>query len=607
MKKNKRKHIKIFLILLIFILFNINIVKSSNAAYKDFEEFNNAPQITIKTDKNKYTDVQLTFKDGDSLDSKNIKIYSVDSKGNKTEITNNSNIIIMNFYNADNNSFVYTISNDFLNKKTHKFYVSLTDDVGAYLKTFFSVINNGKGYSVDYAPKIISWGISGKKFYFTSNDVSGTKKLILYDMNNNTKKVQTKSNLAKGNAKVTFNLSSFKKKNGLYKIRIYAIDKNNGQSAFREVYFKLKDTPSSSSSSKNSSNQKSIAAISINKKPTKQTYIQNIENLNLSGGDIRIRYTNGSSKIVSMTNKNVKNSGFSNSNVGTVQIKLEYSNKTTTFNVSIKPSSENPPTAEPFKNAKKYNKIKVLKSFNINSLKLVIKEKFGGKYLLGQALCVTDNYYVTSQCTKTSSVATSKSCIKIFDKKTKKRIRTYNTNFNHANGLTYNRKTNQIYVAHMNGKIYSAFSADNLKKSSIKSSSKKLAKAVSAIAYDEYTDSYYTAKGSYIYVYDSQFKLKRTIKKLRSGTPQDIGAYKGLILVIVNNQKASGVKNSVDIYRASDKAYLGSYDFKGDYEMESLDYYGSGNTFSLCFTRYSGDNSHYIYNTDEMNFEKDLF
>ena len=607
---------KISLIIIIFAFFNIAMIKNSNAEYSDFEWFNNAPRMTIQTDKNKYTDVKFTFKDLNGFNIDNIKIYTVDSKGNKTaEITNNDKIITKKETSESDKpnvytTYVYTMSNEFLNKETHRFYIELTDNTNQYLRSYFRIVDNGKGYGVDYAPRIIYWGTNGKKVYFTARDLAGTKELRLYDMNNDKKYdkkwIVRKTNLAKGNAKVTFNLSSFKKKDGMYRIRVYAIDKKNGQNAYREVYFKLKDTPSNSSST-NTNKNKTVTGISVNKKPTKQTYTQNTDNLDLSGGEIRVIYSDSSSKIVAMTNKNVKNSGFSNSKVGTIQIKLEYSGKVTSFNVNIKQVSGNKQSTNPFKNAKKYNKIKVLKSFDINNLELVVKEKLGGTYILGQALCVTDKYYVTSQCTKTSSNDSTRSCIKIFDKNTKKKIKTYNANFSHANGLAYNKKTNQIYVAHRNGKKYSKFSADDFDKAStLNASTKQLSKPVSAIAYDEYTDSYYTAKGNYIYVYDSQFKLKHTIKKLRSYTAQDIGAYKGLILVVVNNQNASSVKNSVDIYRASDKAYLGSYDFKGDYEMQSLDYYGSGNTFSLCFVRYNRDNSHYIYNTDGMDFESDL-
>ena len=42
-------------------------------------------------------------------------------------------------------------------------------------------------------------------------------------------------------------------------------------------------------------------------------------------------------------------------------------------------------------------------------------------------------------------------------------------------------------------------------------------------------------------------------------------------------------RSAIDIYRASDGAYLGSYTIKSGYELESIDYYGSGNYFSLYF------------------------
>ena len=336
----KKKYIKIYLIIIIFAFFNIAMIKNSNAEYSDFEWFNNAPRMTIQTDKNKYTDVKFTFKDLNGFNIDNIKIYTVDSKGNKTaEITNNDKIITKKETSESDKpnvytTYVYTMSNEFLNKETHRFYIELTDNTNQYLHSYFRIVDNGKGYGVDYAPRIIYWGTNGKKVYFTARDLAGTEELRLYDMNNDKKYdkkwIVKKNNLAKGNAKVTFNLSSFKKKDGMYRIRVYAIDKKNGQYAYREVYFKLKDT-----SSTNTNINKTVTGISINKRPTKQTYTQNTDELDLSGGEIRVKYSDSSSKIVAMTNKNVKNSGFSNSKVGTIQIKLEYSGKVTSFNVKI--------------------------------------------------------------------------------------------------------------------------------------------------------------------------------------------------------------------------------------------------------------------------------
>lgn len=140
-------------------------------------------------------------------------------------------------------------------------------------------MNNGKGYSVDYAPRILSWKTDGKKVSFTARDLAGTVKLVLYDMNNNGKVVVTKNNLKKGNATVTFNISKFKAKDGIYRIQIYAKDKANGQPARREVCFKLpekKENTSNNTQTNTATKNKEIISVTINKKPTKKNYVQNL-------------------------------------------------------------------------------------------------------------------------------------------------------------------------------------------------------------------------------------------------------------------------------------------------------------------------------------------
>ena len=331
MIKNKMGYKKIFVGISIILFINIFLSNISKATY---EEFNDAPVMKVETDKSNYTDVKIIFKDQNGINSSNLKICEVDSKGNKTEILNDTNIITKKDSESSEDKECYIMSNEFLNKKTHRFYIELFDNTGNYIKSYFRIISNGKGYGVDYAPRIIDWGMDNKKAYFYSRDLAGTKELRLYDMNNNEKKITTKNNLAKGSAKVKFNISSFKEINGMYRIKIYAIDKKNGQAAIREISFSLKEGENNYSN-QNNNTEKSVINISINKKPTKQKYEQNTEDLDLSGGEIRVEYSDSSYKILSMNNKLVKNSGFSNGIVGKCKITLEYKNKITSFSVTI--------------------------------------------------------------------------------------------------------------------------------------------------------------------------------------------------------------------------------------------------------------------------------
>ena len=80
---------------------------------------------------------------------------------------------------------------------------------------------------------------------------------------------------------------------------------------------------------------KTITSISVDTLPVKLSYIQNYDNLDLTGGKILITYSNATTSKIAMTNSQVTSSGFSNTSVGSKTITLKYQGKTTTFNVDI--------------------------------------------------------------------------------------------------------------------------------------------------------------------------------------------------------------------------------------------------------------------------------
>ena len=80
---------------------------------------------------------------------------------------------------------------------------------------------------------------------------------------------------------------------------------------------------------------KSITKIEVTSNPSKTTYIQNYETLNLAGGKIKATYNDTSTEIIDMTNTNVSVAGFSNTTLGDVTLTVTYKSKTTTFKVSI--------------------------------------------------------------------------------------------------------------------------------------------------------------------------------------------------------------------------------------------------------------------------------
>lgn len=81
--------------------------------------------------------------------------------------------------------------------------------------------------------------------------------------------------------------------------------------------------------------EKYIKEVQILKNPTKTEYTQNEEELDLSGGILQIIYNDDSKEELSLTNTNIKITGFDNTKIGNNQITVEYQNKKTTFIVSI--------------------------------------------------------------------------------------------------------------------------------------------------------------------------------------------------------------------------------------------------------------------------------
>ncbi len=78
-----------------------------------------------------------------------------------------------------------------------------------------------------------------------------------------------------------------------------------------------------------------ISEISIIKLPEKVEYIQNKERMNLMNGKLLIKYKDGTTKEISMNDKDVSVSGFDNSIIGERAIRITYKGKQTTFVVYI--------------------------------------------------------------------------------------------------------------------------------------------------------------------------------------------------------------------------------------------------------------------------------
>ena len=91
--------------------------------------------------------------------------------------------------------------------------------------------------------------------------------------------------------------------------------------------------------------EKEVQSIEILKNPTKLTYIQNEEELNLDGGLIKIIYSDGSTEELNMNSQLITVTGFDNEKIGKQAITLEYKGFSATFEIEItkkiKPISSN--------------------------------------------------------------------------------------------------------------------------------------------------------------------------------------------------------------------------------------------------------------------------
>lgn len=81
--------------------------------------------------------------------------------------------------------------------------------------------------------------------------------------------------------------------------------------------------------------EKAITGITINEKPSKLTYIQNKENLDLTGGSLKITYNDATTENISMTSEEITVTGFSNKEIGKITITLLYETRTVNLEVEI--------------------------------------------------------------------------------------------------------------------------------------------------------------------------------------------------------------------------------------------------------------------------------
>ena len=239
------------LVLVAFIFVSLcNIVSAATTKNEGFLTFNSPTKISIKRNESKLADVKIILTDKQGLKTENIKFYKASVKDGKnvqgTELKNASFLTSEPEVSKNGKKITYTISSKYLNKLEKKFYLKAKDNEGKETNQFFRIIVKENDYTLDVAPRLKSFNIDlkTKKVSFITKDNAGTSVLRLYDVNasNANKVVLEKKNLKDKEAKVEFNLSSFKiDEKGYYKIRIEATDgsKTNKQNISTKIAFSI--------------------------------------------------------------------------------------------------------------------------------------------------------------------------------------------------------------------------------------------------------------------------------------------------------------------------------------------------------------------------------
>lgn len=96
--------------------------------------------------------------------------------------------------------------------------------------------------------------------------------------------------------------------------------------------------------------EKAVVTITIDSIPTKSTYIQNKEELELTGGKIKVIYNDDTIEYISMTSNEISITGFDNSKIGENKVTLTYNGISVSFTVNI--IEEEKPKNSILKNAK---------------------------------------------------------------------------------------------------------------------------------------------------------------------------------------------------------------------------------------------------------------
>lgn len=250
---------------------------------------------------------------------------------------------------------------------------------------------------------------------------------------------------------------------------------------------------------------------------------------------------------------------------------------------------------------------KILGTIDLTSAKC-LNVPTSGSCSSAQGFVVAGNYYVAAKRNGNESQVN----IHVIKRKNGKQVNklTVNKDLGHANAIAYDSKRKKIYIGMTNKKSYGIYKYSDITKSNANISwgtmkTNTRSYSPTAIEYSSSNDYIYAVSGWYILGYPaskiSKAPKTQIIKRLRY-TAQDIGSYKGYILVLrydENRSSAGGnpiigtTRNELDVYNASTGEYKGTYFIKTAGEVEGLSYTGSGVNFGFFVNNTYNPNKDY--------------
>ncbi len=231
-----------------------------------------------------------------------------------------------------------------------------------------------------------------------------------------------------------------------------------------------------------------------------------------------------------------------------------------------------------------------------------------GDIKYAQGFSVAGNYYIAAKRDSNEKKAN----IYAINTDSGKVVRKfYKENYwGHGNAIAYQTNTKQVYVSMTTNKKVKVFPYSDIGSGILHLTEKSLTinnnrYNPTGLAYDSSNNLFYAVSGWNVSIYDSNLNRKISgFRKQFKEIAQDIGAYHGLVLIVRWSPRASvdgkgtgkvdltNVKNAIDVYRASDGLYRGTYIVNSDGELESVSYNPKKNCFSL-YIQNSGESRIY--------------